>query len=295
MSRQLRADLMLLMITVFWGASYILTKLALNVLPPFNLTAVRFLIAFAAAAPVFYKNILKSDIRTIKYSLILAAILSAVFILQTFGLQYTTASNAGFLVSLSVVFIPILSFVFLKQKIERKVLIGICIAPVGIALLTINSALSVNSGDILCLLCSVLFAVHVVATGVYTKRVDSVALGVLQLGFVGLFNLVISLFTETVRLPDSAMAWGVIIALSILCTAVGYIVQATAQKYTSAAHTGLILSLEPVFSAIFGFLVLREILSLRGYIGAALLLLSVLIAEVDFKDKGKGNDKDMAV
>lgn len=94
-----------------------------------------------------------------------------------------------------------------------------------------------------------------------------------------------SLLTETVRLPSTAISWGATLALSILCTAVGYIVQATAQQYTSATHTGLILSLEPVFSAILGFAFLGEILSSRGYAGAAILLISVLIAEVDFKKK----------
>jgi drug/metabolite transporter (DMT)-like permease len=277
---------MLLMITFFWGASYILTKLALDVLQPFNLTAVRFIIAFVVSALVFYKHILKSDKTTIKYALILAIILFGVFISMTFGLQYTTASNAGFLVSLTVVFIPILESLFLKQKIEKKVLIGVCLAPVGIALLTLNSQFSVNSGDLLCILCALLFAMHVVATGVYTKKADSIALGVLQLGFVGIFSLVVSMFTETVRLPDTTVSWVSILALSILCTAVGYIVQTTAQQYTSATHTGLILSLEPVFSAIFAFTILGEILSLRGYAGAVILLSSVLIAEVDFKKKG---------
>lgn len=287
MTRQYRADLMLLLITVFWGASYILTKLALGVLQPFNLTAVRFIIAFIVSALVFYKHILKSDIETIKYALILAIILLGVFISMTFGLQYTTASNAGFLVSLSVVFIPILASVFLKQKIEKKVLIGVCIAPVGIALLTLNSELSVGGGDLLCTLCALLFAIHVVATGVFTKKVDSIALGVLQLGFVGLFSLVISMFTETVKLPDTTVSWVSILSLSILCTALGYIVQTTAQQYTSATHTGLILSLEPVFSAIFAFIVLGEVLSLKGYAGAVVLMFSVLIAEVDFKKKGR--------
>ncbi len=286
MTRQVRADLMLLMITVFWGASYILTKLALDVLQPFNLTAVRFIIAFIVSAHVFYKNILKSDKTTVKYALILAIILFGVFISMTFGLKYTTASNAGFLVSLSVVFIPILSALFLKQKIEKKAIIGVCIAPIGIALLTLNSQLSVNSGDLLCTLCALLFAIHVVATGVFTQKVDSIALGVLQLGFVGLFSLLVSMFTETVKLPSTTVSWVSILSLSILCTAVGYIVQTTAQQYTSATHTGLILSLEPVFSAIFAFAILGEILSLRGYAGAAILLFSVLIAEVDFKKKG---------
>jgi drug/metabolite transporter (DMT)-like permease len=88
-----------------------------------------------------------------------------------------------------------------------------------------------------------------------------------------------------VRLPSTPVSWGATLALSILCTAVGYIVQATAQQYTSPTHTGLILSLEPVFSAILGFAFLSEVLSPRGYTGAVILMLSVLIAELNFKKK----------
>jgi len=285
LTNQTRADLMLLAVTVFWGASYMLTKLALDVLEPFNLTALRFLIAFVVSALVFYRNILESDIKTIKYSLILAVILVGMFISMAFGLKYTTASNAGFLISLAVIIIPILSYLFLKQEIEKKVVVGVCIAPIGIALLTLNTQLSVSGGDLLCILCAFLSAVHVVVMGVFTRKVDSIALGVLQLGFAGILSIVFSLFTETVSLPSTGISWGATLALSILCTAFGYIVQATAQQYTSASHTGLILSLEPVFSAVLGFAFLGEVLPLRGYFGAVILLFSVLIAEVGFKKK----------
>jgi drug/metabolite transporter (DMT)-like permease len=175
----------------------------------------------------------------------------------------------------------------LKQKVERKVIIGVCLAIIGIALLTLNIQLKVGVGDLLCILCAFLFAVHIIVTGVYTQDVDSITLSVLQLGFVGLFSIVFSMLTETVKLPSTGLSWFAILALSILCTAVGYIVQTTAQQYTSASHAGLILSLEPVFSAIFAFAFLGEILSVKGYIGAAILLSGVLLAELDLKGKGK--------
>ena len=107
------------------------------------------------------------------------------------------------------------------------------------------------------------------------------------LGFAGLFSIIFSVFTETVKLPSTGLSWFAILALSILCTAVGYIVQTTAQQYTNASHTGLILSLEPVFSAIFAFAFLGEILLVKGYIGAAILLFGVLLAEFDLKGKGR--------
>lgn len=286
MNKQVRADLMLLGCTVFWGASYLLTKLALRELQAFNLTALRLLIGFVVSGAVFYKRILKSDARTVKYSVILAVIIVFMFISMSYGLEYTTASNAGFLISLAVIIIPILSYFFLKQRIEKRVLLGVCIAPIGIALLTLNEQLSINSGDLLCILCALFSAMHVVCMGVFTQKVDSVALGILQLGFAGIFSLIFSFFTEAVRLPVTVTGWGSTLALAILCTAVGYLVQATAQQYTSATHTGLILSLEPVFSAIFGYAFLGELLSARGYAGAVVLMLSVLIAELDFKKKG---------
>lgn len=286
MNSQARGDLMLIVITIFWGASYILTKIGLEALQPFNLTALRFTIAFLTAAAVFKSNILRSDLRTIRYALILGIILFLVFISMTFGLKLTSASNAGFLISLSVVFIPILSFIFLNQRIERKAITGVCFAIVGVALLTLSTKISVNNGDVLCILCALLFAIHVVLTGVFTRKVDSIALGVLQLGFVGVFSIVFSALTETLRLPNTALSWFTVLALSIFCTAAGYIVQATAQRYTSATHTGIILSLEPVFSAIFAYAFLGEILSLRGYLGAFILLIGVLITEIDFKKIG---------
>jgi len=281
MNKQIKADLMLLMITVFWGASYMLTKLGLGDLQPFNLTAIRFIIAFILSGAVFHKQIFSADKKTIKYSLILSILLVGMFISMTYGLQYTTASNAGFLISLSVVLIPVISYLFLKQNIEKKIIFSLCLVVIGIALLTLDTQFKVNVGDLLCLLCALFCAVHVVVIGIFTREVDSIALGILQLGFAGLFCIIISMLTENVKLPNTPVSWLSVLMLSIFCTAVGYIVQSTAQQYTSATHTGLILSLEPVFSAILSYIFLKENLAVRGYVGAALMLISVLIAELD--------------
>lgn len=289
MTKQIKADLMLLMITVFWGASYMLTKLGLGGLEPFNLTAIRFMIAFVIAAAVFHKQILGADKKTIKYAFILGLILLGMFISMTFGLKYTTASNAGFLISLSVVLIPIISFVFLKQKIEKSAAVGVFLALIGIALLTLDAQFKINIGDLLCILCAVFCSIHVIVIGIFTKKVDSIALGALQLGFAGIFSMVISLFTENMKLPDTALSWFSVLMLSVFCTAIGYIVQSAAQQYTSATHTGLILSLEPVFSAVLAYMFLGEMLAPGGYAGAAILMLSVLIAELDFKNMFRSN------
>lgn len=285
MDKKIRANLMLLMITVFWGASYILTKIGLETLETFNLISLRFIIAFLVGAAVFRKNILNTDIKTLRYSLALSLVLFGVFISMTLGLKYTSVFSAGFLISLSVVLVPIISFIFLRERLRKKVIIIIIIifALIGITLLTLNENLSINRGDILCTVCAILFAVHIVLTGEFVKKVNSVTLSILQIGLVGVFSSIFSLFTESFKLPNTPLSWSVVLSLSILCTALGYIVQGAAQKYISATHTGLILSLEPVFSALFAYIFLGEFLTLKGYIGAIILLLSVLIAELEFR------------
>ena len=105
----------------------------------------------------------------------------------------------------------------------------------------------------------------------------------LQLGVVGLLSLLLSLATEPIGLTSNPKAWGAILFLSVFCTGFAFVVQPVAQKYTTATHASLIFSLESVFAALAAFLLFGEVLSLKGYVGAALLLLGILVAEVDFR------------
>jgi drug/metabolite transporter (DMT)-like permease len=283
MKTNIKADLMLILVTMFWGSTYILIKIGLEDIQELNLIALRFVIAFILSSIVFYKRLIKVDFKTIKYALILGLILFSVMVTTTFGVRYTTASNAGFLIGLTVVLIPILSWGILKQKPEKKVVIGVFMALVGIALLSLDSSLNINIGDLLCILCAILCALHIITTGILTKSVDSIALGVLQLGFVGIFSIIFSSTFEAMRLPGTTSSWVVVLFLSVFCTAAGFIVQTTAQQYTSATHAGLIFALEPVFSAIFAYAFAGEVLKVRGYIGAFVLLTSIMIVELDMR------------
>ncbi len=281
MNRQLKADLMLIFVTLTWGASYYFTKVALNDVQEFNLIALRFAIAFLVSGTVFYKKILKSDLKTIKNAFILATILFTTFICFTFGVKYTSTSNAAFLAALAVVLVPIFSSIIIKQKPEKKALVGVCFAFVGIALLTLNDRISMNIGDIFSIMCAVFYALHMIFTGKLTKEVDSVTLGVLQIGFVAVFSIVFSFIFESPKLPTTFQTQVFVIFLSLLCTGAAFIAQTIAQQYTSPTHVGLIFSLEPVFAAIFGLLFLGEILSLRGYTGCLFMLAGILIVELN--------------
>ncbi len=281
MNKQFKADFMLLVITVFWGISYVFTKVALEEVQEFNLIALRFILAFILAGTIFYRRIIKINFKTIKYAFILAIILFSVFVTMTYGVKYTSASNAGFLISLTVILVPAFSTLIFKQKPELSAIIGCILALLGVALLTLNENLSVNLGDLLMILCAALYAIHIIITGRFTKEVDdSIALGVLQLGIIGALAFLFSLIFETPKLPSSNV-WLEVIILSIFCTAIAFIVQTTAQKFTTPVHTALIFALEPIFAAIFGYLYLREILSSREYIGAVILIMGTFFAEFD--------------
>lgn len=292
MKTQLKADLFLIMITMLWGASCLLTKIGLGGIQEFNLITLRFIIAFLLSSIVFWKKFQNFSRKTVMYAAILGGILFTVFAFMTFGVKYTTASNAGFLTCLASAFIPIILFLYKKQLPEIKVVISICLTFLGICLLSLNGKLQFNKGDLLCILCSLSFSIHIIVAGNLTREVDSVSLGVLQLGFVGLYSLVFSFIFEAPRLPTTNQSWFTVIALSIFCTAIAFIVQMVAQKYTTPTHTGLIFSLEPVFAATFAFVFAGEILPLRGYIGGIILIISIILVEIDIKYKFKKSETE---
>lgn len=280
MNKQLQANFLIVLVALFWGSTYFLTKMAVAELEPFNLTALRFGTAFVITALFFFKKIRKADRTVIKYSIILGVLAVIAVLSMTFGVQYTTASNAGFLISLSVVMIPLISVVVLKKRIKVKLLLSVILATIGIVCLTLNEQLTINKGDILCILCATSFAVQVLIMERIPKSADSVAIGALQLGITAVVNFILSFFLENFTVPSDLKVWGVIVILGVFCTAFCYIIQIYALKNTSAIQAGIILSLEPVFSAIFAYIFLGELLSKQGYIGAILLFISVILAGI---------------
>ncbi|MEH7389334.1 DMT family transporter [Bacillus sp. JJ1474] len=282
MNTQLKADFTMLVVTLFWGSSYLFMKMGLESIQGFNLIALRFGIAFVLAGLVFYKRFMYINFQTIKYGFLLGTILFSAISVVTIGVKSTSVSNAGFLFSLAVVFVPLLLAIFFRQKTEKRVVIGVVFAIVGIALLTLNDGFSISSGDFLIILGALFYAIYIIVTDKLTKNVDSISLGILQLGFTGAWGLLLSLFFENPHLPNTTESWVSILALSIFCSAIGFIGQTAAQQYTTPTHTGLIFSLEPVFAALFAFIFAGEVLSEKGYIGAFLVLIGILTTKIDF-------------
>ena len=289
MSKQVRADGILILVTLCWGVSYLLMDISLEELDPFTLNAFRFLGAFAIAALVSFKKIRTVNKTTLKYSLLVGFALVFVYIGATFGVKYTSLSNSGFLCALTVVFTPILAWLFFKKAPGKKLTFVVILCFIGIALLTLGDDFSINmehlKGDLLCLMCAVAYAADLLLTekAVSHEEVDAYNLGVFQLGVTGALNLIMALIAETPQAPQTMEVWSAVIFLSVFCTGVAFVLQPVAQQYTTASHVGVIFTLEPVFAAVVAYFFAGEILSFKAYLGAALMLASIFIMEIDFK------------
>ena len=266
--------------TIFFGMTYVLTKICLNYSTELHIISFRFLIAFVISLIFLQRKIFPLKIKEILYSLILSVLLFMVFITMTIGVKYTTATNASFLISLSVIFIPFFSWIFNKEKPKKSIFIVLIIALIGIMLLTLDKNLEFHIGDILCLICSLLFSFHVLITERFVKNNNPITLGVLQFGGVAILSFLVQYPIEKFTLPKNEKFWISLMILSVFCTALAYIIQTVSQKKLSSTLIGLILSLEPIFSGIFGYFILNEYLSLQQYIGAFLLLISIIYVSV---------------
>ena len=155
--------------------------------------------------------------------------------------------------------------------------------------MTLKDDFSINTenlrGDMLCLMCAVAYAVDLILTerAVSHEEVDAYLLGVFQLGVTGILNFMLAFIFETPHFPETAGVWGSVIFLSVFCTGIAFVLQPVAQQYTTASHVGVIFTLEPVFAAIVALVFAHELLSVKAYIGALLMLASIFVMEIDFK------------
>ena len=281
MSLQNKANLLMVIVTIFWGASYTFMMMGLESLEPYNIVALRCTIAFIVAGLIFYKKIININIQTLLYAAIQGFLLFIVFVLSLFGLETTSASNAGFILSLSVVLVPI--FVsFIERKLpSRAVMLAIVWTLLGIFILTMKDSLTFQKGDILVAIAALAYSIYLILNSKFTKSVESISYGVYQLGFTALFGIILTFIFETPTLPSTNTSWISILGLGLICTAFCFITQSVVQQYTSPTHTGLIFSLEPVFAAIFAMIFLGELLTTQLIIGGCFILFGNLIAQYE--------------
>ncbi|TYZ24103.1 DMT family transporter [Selenomonas ruminis] len=273
-----RAEMLMLLVTFCWGSSYLFMKEGLASIGPFTLVAYRFLIAFAASAVFLGKAWRSVGWDLLKAGFIIGSVVVVSFSAMVIGLESTTTSNAGFITSLMVVFIPFVEKFVYHRPLQRGVVGTSAISVAGIGFLTLHDGLHVNPGDVLCLVGALINAGQVCYMSRLLTRLDPLPLGVIQFGVAGFWGLLLSLLLEPPAMPAGGSGWFGMLYLGLVCSAFGFIAQMVAQKYTSAERVGILFCLEPVFAAMIGVIYLHEPFSLSSFIGAVLVLTGVILS-----------------
>lgn len=273
------AKLVSITIPLVWGFSYIFMTFGIAQIPTFELVTLRCSIAFLVMGVLFFKH-LKNYLSKVLllYSAIAGLLLFSVFACLVVGVTYTDASTTGFLQSTTVVIVPLMQVIFDRKLPQVRTMLACLITLVGLALLSGAQLMTLNLGAIAALLSAVIYAGHILFSKFAVQRIDATSLGILQLGFASLYGVLSSLFFEKVVFPSGLSSWIAILGLALLCSAYGFVMLAKLQFYVSAEFTGFMFSLEPVFTAIFAMIIFGESLQIKGYFGAILILIGVLLA-----------------
>ena len=278
MKQVIAGDAMMLAATMIFGAMTIFSKQILAELEIFNMVALRFLIAFAVCFAVFHRRYRLLDKDTALHAGVLGTFLFLSYLCMVAGCKYTTASNAGFMMSLVAFFTPLIIWVQEKKAPGARQSASILITLTGTGLMCLSGSFTVNKGDIVCILSALFYAFQMLYTERYAKRHDPIILGTFQLIFVSIYGFIFSLALEDrFRMPASAAGWGQLLYLALGCGALGFILQTTAEKLSSAGHTTIIYASQPVFVALFSYMMLGEIITIRQMIGNAVVFIGVLI------------------
>lgn len=290
LNRSQWADFSLLLVALVWGSTFVIVKLAIEDLPPLPFLAIRFALAFISLLPFLYFHKTHISKATLLKGVALGGLLFSGYAWQTVGLQYTTASNAGFITGLSVVFVPALVTLTTRKLPNPGLILGILCALVGLAFLSLGDRFQLNKGDLMVLICALSFALHIFFVGRYAPQTNATVLATIQVLTVSILSGISSLLLPQSMMHFSTNVWVALLVTAIPATSLAFFVQSKMQQFTTPSHTALIFSMEPVFAAISAFFFAGEILTLRGLLGAGLVLVGMLIAEFT----GSENDKLLA-
>ena len=280
MSRR-QAELLLAAVILTRSTGYLFSKAGIDSLGVFNLLAARFLLAFAMLAIIFFgkfKGVKPCDILR---GAVLGGVFALVMALELIALKTTDTSTASFLENTAIIFVPLIEAWLLRRVPERTALISAAAAVAGVALLTLGSGgFGFTSGELYCLCAALLYALAIIITDRFSRRGDGLMIGVMQVGFIGIYALAASFIFEAPRLPSGGTEWGVILVLAIVCTCVGFTFQPVAQAHLSSECSGLFCALSPVFASLLGVVFLGEPVTLQGVFGSALILFSLYIPHI---------------
>lgn len=292
---------MLLITSIIWGTAFVAQSEGMNYVEPFTYNAMRTLLGGVVLIPVMIlfrfsdkRNGKEKSSCSLKNTVIGGICCGiALFIASSFqqaGIAQTTAGKAGFVTALYIVIVPMIG-IFLHKKMPLRMWLFIAIALAGFWLLCIKQDIGISSGDLLVFFGAIFFAVHITVIDYFNqKNTDGVLMSCIQFFTAGLLMLICMFIFEKPTIPNIMGAGGTILYAGILSCGVAYTLQILGQKHTNPTLATMLMSLESVFAALSGWLILGEKLSIKEFIGCVLIFAAVILAQLAGTDKLKKNE-----
>lgn len=281
--------LLLLLTAMIWGFAFVAQRVGMEYVGPFTYNAVRFALGGLSLYPLIFhlkrknrnepqeKHLFVRQKRV--GGLLLGLVLFLAASLQQVGLQYTTAGKSGFITGLYVVFVPLVG-VFFRHKTSLFLWIAVVLASIGMYLLSVTSLGTFSYGDMLTVFSALFWTVHVLLTGYLSPKMDSIKLAQTQFFVCALLCMIVAVSVEPINYSQIFKAYIPILYGGLLSVGVAYTLQVVVQKTAHPTYSAVILSLESLFAAIGGWIILNETLSMRSIIGCGLMLAGMMIAQI---------------
>ena len=283
----------LILVTASWGSTFFLIKTVLEELPVLDFLAVRFAIATVTLLLIFPRAVSRLPAQARRHAVVLGSLYGIAQILQTAGLAHTPASVSGFITGLYVVCTPLLAAPLLRQRIGGLTWTAVLLAVGGLAVLSLQG-LSVGYGEMLTLVAAVLYALHIVGLGAWSKASDAIGLTIVQLAVITAVCLVATA-PDGVELPGSAAAWWSVVYMAVVAAALALAAQTWAQAHLPPTRAAIIMTMEPVFAAAFAVSLGGEDPTSRMLVGGAMVLGAMLLVEVGPRRKIEAEVTHVAV
>jgi len=290
----------LVIAALIWGVAFVAQSVGLEYVGPFTLNATRFALGGIVLIPVIFvmdrisgkspslwgsKD--RNDRRTLlKGGVYCGLALSIATALQQIGLGYTSVGKAGFITAFYIIVVPLLGLLTGK-RVSVLVWASVIIAMVGMYFLCVNEDFTVNIADLLILLCALVFSIHILIVDHFAPKVDGVRLSCIQFFVCAAVNAIPMFLTETPDIKVILSAWKPIAYTGVLSSGVAYTLQIVGQKNTHPVVASLIFSLEAVFAALAGWLILRQNLSARELLGSLLVFAAIILSQLKKPEGGK--------
>lgn len=278
-NKPLWAKLGLFFITIIWGSAFVVVKDASAEISPSYIVAIRFAIAAVILSLVFHKRLLRIGRTELLGGLMIGFFNVLGFELQTYGVQRTTAGNNAFLTAVYCVLVPFLSWIVQKKKPGIYNVISALLCIFGVGLLSLKSGLGMGLGDLLSLLCGFAFAMQILAIDIFTEKGDPILITIIQSVVTVIFALPAALIFEPF---PNAVSFGSVISLlyvALFSTTIAFLLQIVCQKFVEPSQASLIMSLESVFGTLCGILFLKETMTVRTFLGCAIIFAAIYLSE----------------